>query len=269
MRKANVSKKIGRIREPLPNVKGIIEKKYLEIQEWPKNGHEGRFIDNPIYFHVVKSILKNNKSPRILVLGPGIGEEVVELSRVLKGLKVNPEIESLGLTNQLTENAKKTISKDHSQNMALEEIDPNNAEHKKLIANLREKFDYVVAPTSVGVHTRYSAYNGFLCALALKPEGEARITIIKEGFSQNYIDLYKHQLETKEAYGYKEREIAKIEQELKLALRIKAQTKTIVPTIYRLLNSYFKRDVREQYSVTVQIDKYDTKNGILYIKRNY
>lgn len=269
MRKANVSKKIGRIREPLPNVKGIIEKKYLEIQEWPKNGHEGRFIDNPIYFHVVKSILKNNKSPRILVLGPGIGEEVVELSRVLKGLKVNPEIESLGLTNQLTENAKKTISKDHSQNMALEEIDPNNAEHKKLIANLREKFDYVIAPTSVGIHTRYSAYNGFLCALALKPKGEARITILKENFSQDHIDLYKHQLETKDAYRYTEREVLKIQNELRLALRLKAQTKTMVPTIYRMLDSYFKKDMRKQYTVEVQSDNYDMRYSILYIKRNY
>lgn len=269
MRKANVSKKIGRIREPLPNVKGIIEKRHLEIQEWPKNGHEGRFIDNPIYFHVVKSILKNNKSPRILVLGPGIGEEVVELSRVLKGLKVNPEIESLGLTNQLTKKAKEVIKKDHSKNLALEEIDPSNAEHKKLINSLKEKFDYILAPTSIGIHTRYSAYNGFLCALALKPKGEARITILSEDFSQNYIDLYKHQLETKEAYGYKERETAKIEQELKLALRIKTQTKTIVPTIYRLLNSYFKRDVREQYTVDIQPDSFNLRSSILYIKRNY
>lgn len=269
MKKAMIRKPIGRIREALPNVKKIINGEYLEVHEWPKNGHKERFIDNPIYVNVVKSISKNNKNPKILILGPGIGEEVIELNKTLRGFKINPEIESLGLTNQLTENAKEAIKKDHSRNLALEEIDPSNPEHKELISNLREKFDYVIAPTSVGIHTRYSAYNGFLCALALKPKGEARITILKENFSQDHIDLYKHQLETKDAYRYTEREVLKIQNELRLALRLKAQTKTMVPTIYRMLDSYFKKDMRKQYTVEVQSDNYDMRYSILYIKRNY
>lgn len=269
MRKANVSRKVGKIRKPLPNVDKIKSGQYLEEHEWRKNGDKDRFIDNSIYFNLIKGINRNNKSPKILILGPGIGEEVIELNKILKILKLNPEIESLGLTNQLTKKAKEVIKKDHSKNLALEEIDPNNPEHKKLINSLKEKFDYILAPTSIGIHTRYPAYNCFLCALALKPKGEARITILSEDFSQSYIDLYKHQLETKEAYGYKEREISKIEHELRFAQRMKSQTKTIVPTIYRMLNSYLKKDIREQYTVDIQPDSFNLRSSILYIKRNY
>ncbi|HOZ35743.1 MAG TPA: hypothetical protein PLK55_02050 [archaeon] len=261
-------RKFGKIREPIISIKRI-KRGVPEKEEWPMSfGKKERFISNPLYLDTVVNINTKNKSPKILIMGPGLGEEIIEFDSFLKTHKhINPQIESLGITNQLTKDALKTVKKDHSLGIALEEIDPENPIHKQAIKKLIGRFDYIIAPVSVGIHTRYPAYNCFLCALALKPQGEARINIMNPESIKSHMDLYKHQL-TETSEQYTPTEIRNITANFKLAKLNYNQVSKIEKIIYRMLNSYFKKDVKDQFFIKIRTDS-SSKHQIIVIKRNY
>ena len=95
----------------------LIEKK----EHWPAFGETNRF--DYTYITKFKNLpiihLKNinKKNPKIMILGAGSGRELIELKKILKQEKINPEINVFSLTKSLDKYIeKKIVTKDYSMN---------------------------------------------------------------------------------------------------------------------------------------------------------
>ena len=148
-------------------------------EKWPAFGQEYRYIHAFIkkfsekpFLHLKK--IKKEK-PKIMVLGAGLGVDLIEFKKALNLIKINPTIDVLSLTKSLSPRAKKIVNKDYSQNKAIETIDFKK--ETKLASNLKSKYDLVVAPLSVGVYTDHPSYNMFLTSLMLNKNGKAYIEL--------------------------------------------------------------------------------------------
>jgi hypothetical protein len=142
--------------------KTVRQKKEL----WGKNGE---VIHNPKVITSDLINLRNNSS--IMILGPGKGAEVLFMSKFIKSRK--PQIDTLGLGNQLTEDAKAVIRKDYSP--GLEKIKPTDLfEHFNHLKFVR-KYDYIYSAYGPALHTKYHEITILKIASMLKPGGFARI----------------------------------------------------------------------------------------------
>jgi hypothetical protein len=148
-------------------------------EKWPAFGQEYRYIHTFVkkfsekpFLHLKK--IKKEK-PKIMVLGAGLGIDLIEFKKTLNSIKINPTIDVLSLTKSLSPRAKKIVNKDYSQNKAIETIDFKK--ETKLASNLKNKYDLVVAPLSVGVYTDHPSYNMFLTSLMLNKNGKAYIEL--------------------------------------------------------------------------------------------
>ena len=133
--------------------------------------YELKFQGKPLNF----LIKQKNKKPNIMVLGAGEGKDLKLLKRFCKKHKKEPVIDVLSLTKALPKTVKKIVNKDYSNNKALETIDLER--DKKLISEIKNKYDLVMAPLSVGVYTNHQTYNMFLSAMMLKNEGRTYIQV--------------------------------------------------------------------------------------------
>jgi len=169
------------------NIKKRVEKKGLSLfikdkkESWPAFGKAHRF--EIIYVKKFKQLplefLKKNKNkkPKIMILGAGLGEDIKLLKTELQKDNIKPNVDVFSLTKSISETAKKEIRKDYSINKALETI--NFKENKRLVSKIKEKYDLVIAPLSVGVYTDHVAYNLFLTSKLLRPKGKAYVEVLK------------------------------------------------------------------------------------------
>lgn len=170
------------------SIKKRVEKRGLSLfiknkkEYWPAFGKEHRF--EIVYYKKFKKLpiefLKKskNKKPKVMILGAGLGEDIKLLKAELQKNNVNPSVDVFSLTKSISKTAKKEIKKDYSINKALETI--NFKEHSKLINNIKEKYDLVVAPLSVGVYTDHVAYNLFITSKLLNKNGKAYVEVLKD-----------------------------------------------------------------------------------------
>lgn len=175
------AKVFGKKRELKESVKARV-KNVIE-DSWPHNGKTERY--KQIFFDILKRepinhLIKNkNPKPNIMILGPGEGHYISELKIELAPYKINPKIDVLGLQKTIDQALlkNKTIRRDFSRGKALEEISENPKANKKLISIISEKYDLVMAPASVGLHTLYPAFNVFNVSCMLRKGGVAYIEI--------------------------------------------------------------------------------------------
>lgn len=175
------AKVFGKKRELKKSVKERVNN--VIEDSWPHNGKTERY--KQIFFDVLKRepinhLIKNkNSKPNIMILGPGEGHYISELQIELAPYKINPKIDVLGLQNTIDRSLlqNKTIRKDFSRGQALEEISENPKANKKLISIISEKYDLVMAPSSVGLHALYPAFNVFNVSCMLRKGGVAYIEV--------------------------------------------------------------------------------------------
>lgn len=260
------NKSFGKIRKPANHNLDIREGR-LETSVWGNNiGTKKRFYNNYLYSDLVNNFPSKNKKPKILVIGAGIGEELIELKNHLYAKKINPKIETMGITKMLSNKAKKVVHKDYSINLNLEEIDIKNPAHKKLIETLRNNYDVVAAPMSVGIHTSYIAYNCFLCSLMLKPNGVAKIQLLSDSVIKNYLENNKHYINER-PFDFTKSELKVEKSKLRQLQRNYAQTQRLIPTVYRMLESYLGKGVAKSYMIEIKPDISNPGYNILEITR--
>ena len=144
-------------------------------------GSEHRFKE--VFFDELKKapikfllgLRKNN--PRIMMLGPGMGYDLLELYSFLNKRQIKPEIDVFGLTKSISEDTKSVVNNDFSMGVPLELMDPKKPEHKTFIDQVTNKYDLVVASVSVGMHTYYPSHNCYRSALMLNQGGEAYVQL--------------------------------------------------------------------------------------------
>lgn len=260
------NKGLNRIRKPA-SANQYVKDGHSEIPVWGNIiGSKKRFYENYLYSDLINHFPFKNKKPKILIVGAGIGEELIEFKNHLNAKKIKPKIETMGITKMLTDKASKVVSKDHSMNLCLEEIDIKNPAHKNLIKSLRDNFDIVVAPMSAGVHTPYIAYNCFLCSLMLKPEGVAKIHVLSEKMIKNYLDNSKHYINER-PFDFSEPELKDAKSQFRFIQKNYIQTQRLVPTVYRMLESYLGKEVAKSYKIEIKPDNFNSNYNVLEITR--
>lgn len=175
------AKSFGKKRELKISVKD--KKSSVKKDSWPYNGGKERY--KQIFFDILKRqpinhLIKNkNSKPSIMILGPGEGGYIHELQAELAPYKIKPRIDVLGLQKTIDPALlkEKTVRRDFSKGQALEEISENPKVNKKLISIISEKYDLVMAPASVGLHTLYPAFNVFNVSCMLRKGGVAYIEV--------------------------------------------------------------------------------------------
>lgn len=171
-------RKEGTKKDIWPNqgeIKGLnFGKRNVYIQNSYKRIYSTILRKDPIN-HLIK---KRNKKPNVLVLGPGVGHDIVLLKLELQKNQINPKIDVLGIQKTIDPLLleRKIVDKDLSSGKALEEIsqDPKN---KKIISKLKERYDLVIAASSAGLHTLYPAFNVFNVSAMLRKGGVAYIEV--------------------------------------------------------------------------------------------
>jgi len=161
--------------------KYVVEKLNKNDDSWNYNGGHSSFDRVFIRFLSEKPldflISLKKKKPKIMILGPGYGGEIVGLNRFLNYRNIFPEIDVLGLTSTVAVDARQLIKNDYSQRVSLEEIGANPKRFSELIQKLKGEYDLIVASLSVGFHTDYPVHNCFYSAMMLAPNGEAYIDV--------------------------------------------------------------------------------------------
>jgi len=182
-----------------PEITSFIQNKK---ESWYSFGNKNKFYEvYELKFHGKPlDFLINHKSkkPNIMVLGAGEGRDLQLLKKFCEKYKKEPIIDILSLTKTLPEDIKKIVNKDYSNNRALETIDLER--DKKLISEIKNKYDLVMAPLSVGVYTNHPTYNIFLSAMMLKKEGRTYIQVrhtkdLEKRFNR-FVETYNKQNKT-------------------------------------------------------------------------
>lgn len=150
---------------------------------WPFHGQKTRYRQifttilrkDPIN-HLIKT---KNKKPKVMVLGPGEGNYISNFSSELRSHNINPRIDVLGLQKTINPELlkRKIVRRDLSRGVALEDISGNPKANRRLISRIKGKYDLVMAPASVGLHTLYPALNVFNVSCMLKKGGVAYIEV--------------------------------------------------------------------------------------------
>lgn len=180
-------------RKKLDEIRYIDNFKYDEV--WPLNGARSRF--NTIYYYFLKgapiNFFKNlrKSNPRIMVLGPGKGEYILDLHNRLNRLNINPVTDVFGLTKSVSEEVSKIINKDHSQGITFEELWYYPEKYKSTIEKFFGEYDFIDASYSTSYHTSYPEKTAFYTSLMLAKGGEAYITLNPFSISRRFFDRLK------------------------------------------------------------------------------
>lgn len=115
--------------------------------------------------------LKKIDQPKIMILGPGQGQEVLFLNNLLK--ENSPKIDVFGITNELSTTAKTIVRTANYPNPEkLSERDLfEHFNHLKFV----NKYDYVFSNMGPVEHTRFPEIAVLKVASMLRPGGIARI----------------------------------------------------------------------------------------------
>jgi len=160
----------GRRKNNIPSGMDATIKGYkYKSERWTSNGI---YIDDEkIYLDVIK--LNKNKIKRsmdILILGPGKGREVTFLKEELH--KKN-NIDTMGLTNYLSDDANKLKRKDYSPAVLNNKTVFEHFNHLNLVG----KYDYIYSHLGPGYHTIYPEIVCLKAASMLRTGGFARIRV--------------------------------------------------------------------------------------------
>ncbi len=166
--------------------KGRIKKlqPHWPIPDHIKNGERwASFGDRSTYtFRIKEFYLKTLKrikkrEPQIMVVGAGLGLDLVLLKKDVENAGMTPQIDVFSLTKSLFPGVEEIVRTDYSQNVSLEEVGANPKKYVNLIKALQGKYDLVVAFLSAGAHANFPAQNCFFMAMMLAVLGEAHIDI--------------------------------------------------------------------------------------------
>lgn len=152
-----------------------------EDKSYGYNGEARRY--NEIYSQDLKGqpivflINLKKKSPKIMVIGPGVGLDLIVLTRELSYFGIEPQLDVFGLTKTISTDAQKVVRTDYSQSVALETIGSDPEKYSELINAVQGVYDLVIGSNSVGFHTNYPAHNCFYSAMMLNVGGEAYIDV--------------------------------------------------------------------------------------------
>ncbi len=195
--------KYGRSREPVKGFEKILETKK---ESWPSFGQENKYFQ--VYFVKFKEkpieFLKTKKNPKIMVLGAGEGKDL----KLLKNEFRDAKIDVFSLTKSLNKDIKRNvINRDHTIFVALESLDSRFKKHRQLIEKLKNKYDLVIAPLSVGIYTNYPVFNIFRSSMMLRKKGQCFIEIYTrenvEKIFNKFVEVYNRQQKTKYSFEIK------------------------------------------------------------------
>jgi len=161
-------------------------KEKLDTDKWPDwwgaKGTKNRFQDAMLNLNNAPLkflISKNNKEPKIMLLGTGQGLDIFKYKSEFAKHNIVPSFDVFSLHKELAEevNANKLVNKDYSLGLPFEQINPKIESHSELILNTKGKYDLVMAQMSVGKYTEHLSTTLFNAALLLKKGGKAYIQI--------------------------------------------------------------------------------------------
>ncbi|GEM_PF-901883 len=177
--KSIVNESTGRRKRDISTITGFNEKK----NGWAYFGRLKDQIDKealyiPLIYDdllVIKNKFKKKKSINVMVLGAGEGVEVEILNNLNEKQKW-VDIDTLSLTNSLSENARDIVRKDHSPKEVNFESFFEHFNHLKFIG----KYDYIYSDLGVGYHTHYPEIALLKVGSMLRIGGFATIQIQSE-----------------------------------------------------------------------------------------
>jgi len=158
-----------------------------EVQEYNK-----RYILRDL--ELVKNFFKSNQID-VMILGPGKGAEVIYFKKLLKGMTNN--IDTVGLTNYLSQDAKKVVRNDYSPKSLSDKEYFEHSNHLKFV----NKYNYIYSYFGPGVHTSYPEIVILKAASMLKPGGIARICVSEQGSSKKVLKHIKEYIKLKKMDG--------------------------------------------------------------------
>ncbi|MFA5745811.1 MAG: hypothetical protein WCX82_00465 [archaeon] len=163
-------------RKPTSTVKDIVDFKQLERNAWQYNGnarydvYKVELAGKPVE-HLVQ--LKKEKS-QILILGPGLGKDILFLRKDLNEHKIKPIINVFGLTKITdSQSAYSYIDKDYSIGVPFENLDPKIENHREILEENIGKNDVIIALKSTSYHTNYLEFSLYQSAIMLSKGGKA------------------------------------------------------------------------------------------------
>jgi len=159
----------GRRKTDIKNFKGSIIAP--NIEKWPSNGIEVSDLHQMSLRRDISWLKANfkKKPADILILGPGKGAEVIYFKEKLQSIKTN--VDTLGLTNYLSEDASKLKRKDLSKDTITNRNYFEHMNHLSLVG----KYDYIFSKVGPAVHTHYPEIVLLKVASMLRVGGFARI----------------------------------------------------------------------------------------------
>ena len=241
--KSTTIKPFGKKRELQKQVQDMVDRKKEDT--WKKKGTvdryssvlDGRLDLNPHFF--LKQLGKKN--PQVLFGGVSKGEYITPFRERLRKEKINPKIDVFNLTKIFSKN--RNVRSDLSIGQALETIASNPEKYSAQIKRMKERYDLVICPSGVGMHTLYPAFNVFSVALMVKPKGRAYVEIPTKIFVE------EQSINNKETYPSNQ------------VKRIQTQIDNIEKIVQRMLNSHYKKDVSSEYNIVV-LGKSKSRNGV-------
>jgi hypothetical protein len=253
------SKTVGKKREPLKQVKQILDKKNVKETKkiWPLFGQKERYnylfkkelSNRPLAF-LKKRFVK--KKPKIIFLGAGKGNYISLFKKELIKNKINPVIDVFSLTETLSQEAKKEVNKDYSRRIPFEHLNSKLSQSIKLLQEeFKHKYDLIISPMGVGFHTMYPANALFTSAMMLKIGGRAFIEVDNLRTADVKHDLIVDNFLS----SLKE---SNISSELKSYIYTQKQIDNIVTIFMRFVNAYnAKAGTNLRFSVNKQnyVDK--------------
>ncbi len=159
-------------------------------EDWPING--SKVLETRPFLKDNELLLKkfpNKHKLNICVLGPGMGAEVIYINTLFSKFK-NKNIDTLGLTNYLSPEAKSIVKKDYSPSKLSESSLFEHMNH----LHLTNKYDYIYSNVGPGYHTNHPEIVILKVASMLRPGGYARIEVKDTNIIENinkYLSMKK------------------------------------------------------------------------------
>ncbi len=180
LKRTITAKPIGKKRILNVEVDSLLKRKIEEREKWLFFGGKSNYSNDGFdtLGNLPKKQLLNlkKKAPNILVVGAGFGDDIVKYNKDLNNNNIFPKIDSVSITNSLSENAR-TIITDYSLGIPLERLNPKIKKHKLLLDKFRGRFDQIISVYSSGVYTNHLIYSLGTLAIMLRPGGQAFIHI--------------------------------------------------------------------------------------------
>ncbi len=201
LKKQQLRKKpFGQKRKPLKAISNILVKRK---ESWSSEGPKEKFeyvfkkvLKNKPLLFLEKNFSNKKQKPNIMFLGAGKGNYIPLFKQFLTNKKINPNIDVFSLTKNLSKTAQKDVRKDLSSNLAFEELNTKLLDidkHKQLSQkqqvttatttpktlqkHMFNNYNLVMAPLSVGYHTKHPANAVFTIAMMLKKGGRAYVEV--------------------------------------------------------------------------------------------